>query len=344
MSQSSKRLLGIESLRGGAALYVFIGHLILSTFPDQRNLLLPFRFGGEAVILFFVISGFTVTYSTMLTEDQSSKNYFYKRFSRIYPIFFLALFVSFIYVVPFPSRFFDLFANILMLQEYGQSRFGVVADTYGNPALWSLSYEWWFYVQFWIYHKFVPQKIQTQVVAISATVALFAYYFFRFQPFLFVGMLPIWWIGAMFARRYLTDSDRPSPPIWDIAVLILPILVCGSAAAYFMASGPLSTSHSPVLELRQFVVAAVIGCLTVAAGWRRIEILGRLKILSGFFAKNSYAIYALHFPIILALFGVVEGSLLRFIFVVPTVIIVAWLAETFFQPFVAKILKKLVWC
>jgi peptidoglycan/LPS O-acetylase OafA/YrhL len=54
----------LEAVRGGAALYVFLGHFIISLIVNKNSLfLIPFRFGQEAVILFFLMSGFVIELS-----------------------------------------------------------------------------------------------------------------------------------------------------------------------------------------------------------------------------------------------------------------------------------------
>lgn len=175
MAGSPQRLLGIETLRGLAAFYVFIGHAVMSMVKPEGLMAIPFKFGGEAVILFFLISGFTVTYSTAISKNKYFIEYFRKRFIRIYPIFLLSLILALI--INFNdnggNRISDLIGNIFMMQEYDQSRYGVIVNTYRNPALWSLSYEWWFYMMFWPIWAWVkPDKRYSVVIAVSC-VAIF---------------------------------------------------------------------------------------------------------------------------------------------------------------------------
>ena len=81
----------LEAIRGFAALYVVLFH----TLPQKIYLLginvgILFRFGSEAVIVFFVLSGFVIKYSFEKSEDKSFKRYFTHRFVRLYiPLFFI---------------------------------------------------------------------------------------------------------------------------------------------------------------------------------------------------------------------------------------------------------------
>jgi peptidoglycan/LPS O-acetylase OafA/YrhL len=48
-----------------------------------------FRFGSEAVIMFFILSGFVIKYSWEKSTDQSFKNYFYDGFKNLHPTLLL---------------------------------------------------------------------------------------------------------------------------------------------------------------------------------------------------------------------------------------------------------------
>jgi peptidoglycan/LPS O-acetylase OafA/YrhL len=92
-----KKLNILEAVRGGAALYVFLGHFIVGSFIAKTNFLsFFFRFGQEAVILFFLMSGFVIELSG-LRKKTSFHDFFYKRFLRIYPLFFLGIGCHFFY-------------------------------------------------------------------------------------------------------------------------------------------------------------------------------------------------------------------------------------------------------
>jgi peptidoglycan/LPS O-acetylase OafA/YrhL len=91
------KFLKLEALRGFAAFYVFVAHLVVSKVPEKYEIVkLPFLFGQEAVMVFFLLSGFVIFYSTDKHKDKSFGSYFLRRWNRIYPIFLLAMLVAFI--------------------------------------------------------------------------------------------------------------------------------------------------------------------------------------------------------------------------------------------------------
>jgi peptidoglycan/LPS O-acetylase OafA/YrhL len=137
-----KRLSKLEAVRGFAAVYVMLGHI----FSDHSIL---FRFGQEAVILFFLLSGFVIMYSYSRGNDKSMRVFLLKRSLRIY-VPLLTVFAVNAALYAFQGYRFTcddagtLLGNIFMLQDVAGLKPGVVCGTFlGNQPLWSLSYEWW---------------------------------------------------------------------------------------------------------------------------------------------------------------------------------------------------------
>jgi len=63
------KIFSIEAIRGFAAIYVIIGHIVLlynpQNFFPQIGFLIKtaFSFGHQAVILFFIVSGFSIVHN-----------------------------------------------------------------------------------------------------------------------------------------------------------------------------------------------------------------------------------------------------------------------------------------
>jgi peptidoglycan/LPS O-acetylase OafA/YrhL len=102
-----QKLEKLEMMRGFAALYVMAGHLFTHRTANGISLYsVPFYFGQEAVMLFFLISGFVILLSTEKQQPDFA-TYLSRRWKRIYPIYLLALGVTAIDIVllkaqPFP--------------------------------------------------------------------------------------------------------------------------------------------------------------------------------------------------------------------------------------------------
>lgn len=89
-----RRILGLDSIRFIAALWVFFSHggvprieLYLDKFNPYERLLIGVYnnlwSGPAAVIVFFVISGFVIHYPNLATDQLNLKAYFIRRYIRI---------------------------------------------------------------------------------------------------------------------------------------------------------------------------------------------------------------------------------------------------------------------
>ena len=86
-------------MRFAAAAAVFLDHLTsypFSTNTDahRHGLALIGSYGGSAVVVFFVLSGFVIAYVTD-TREQTARAYAVSRFSRVYSVIIPALLLTF---------------------------------------------------------------------------------------------------------------------------------------------------------------------------------------------------------------------------------------------------------
>jgi len=154
--QTSIKFQRLENLRGFAALYVLLHHISSSYLHLQQTFIGSFfRFGQEAVILFFILSGFVIAYSTASREPASYREYLFKRATRIYPIFLISLAIAWFLPVQEPHAHSNppptwlwLLGNLAMLQDVSTKPGVWIEPFFGNSPLWSLSYEWLYYLIF----------------------------------------------------------------------------------------------------------------------------------------------------------------------------------------------------
>ena len=82
---SSDKLWRLDALRGFAATYVVLHHIMPRDLSwGGIDLSLAFRCGQEAVILFFLLSGFVINLSYQRSRDKRFLRFFARRFLRIY--------------------------------------------------------------------------------------------------------------------------------------------------------------------------------------------------------------------------------------------------------------------
>ena len=198
-----------------------------------------------------------------------------------------------------------------MLQDSSGLKPNVICEPFlGNSPLWSLSYEWWFYMVYFLLFKCVKQKTKASkaiysIGIISALSYIFYPNFFNRELMYMV----IWWIGADLANLYINKDDitfkKLNTQFFSLGLIII-ILVLN---VYFNKGANASIGISPILELRHFCFA--IAVLSVMIIWKNMNWIGfNASVgLFKFVSPISFSIYISHW------FLVVQGHYLDAILV-----------------------------
>jgi peptidoglycan/LPS O-acetylase OafA/YrhL len=314
----NNKLEKLEAIRGFCALYVMLFHMLpQKIFLLGINVGILFRFGSEAVIMFFILSGFVIKYSWEKSTDKSFKNYFLRRFTRIYiPLLFIFLLAYFIKSYTegglADPDWKTLLGNVFMLQDVISLKPNVISGVYmGNGVLWSLSYEWWFYMLFFVLSKKIkPSKLNTWVNILTLTAAV-SYLIYPFILNRIVMYFAIWWIGVRLADVYLKVETYSFKSIEMYSYVLISILALLGLNFYInfgytkVYDYPLVAY--PFIELRHFVFAflAMFGGII----WNKLNWFGFNNIFGVFkyLAPFSYVIYISHHYL------VIEATYLEFI-------------------------------
>ena len=293
----------LEALRGFAASYVCIGHIIHADSIGAAGYLL--RFGQEAVMIFFVLSGFVVSWTTDTDgpRKQRFQEYFRKRFFRIYTVWFLAVLAMFAISsvesrrIVFPS--FGVFVgNLFMLQDFSYGKPAVICEPiFGDTPLWSLHYEWWFYMMFPLVLLIDNPRKRLHFVGISAASASLCYAFFPNPICRLLMYFSVWYIGAQAAiclrqNGRVRLSDMTAPLLYVLlSSLPLIALVCSRSKDWHH----LQWGIHPILEARHLVSA--VGFVLLAFGWRSIQWVGFSHSIGVFtaIAPISFSLYVIHY-------------------------------------------------
>ena len=162
--QKNYRYVNLDLLRGLASLGVLFGHAswLLGTNNSHYS---SVSFANYSVAFFLSLSGFVIGYNYKPFKF-CSKNFIFRRFSRIYPTLIACLFLTLIidlirFQIPFLDNqfkenfnFFNLLTSLLLLDHYFLfewigfkscliSPFGEFGS---NRVLWTLSLEWSIYM------------------------------------------------------------------------------------------------------------------------------------------------------------------------------------------------------
>lgn len=309
----------LDLVRGLAAIAVMIGHVRGLFFQDYTSLVAPgvgtkFLYavtglGHEAVIVFFVLSGFFIGASVLKSvaaKRWSWRSYLTHRFIRLWIVLLPALAlgaaldwagmnspqssatyfspVRYLSSVSFASRFTvgNFAGNLFFLQ-------GIFADPFGsNGPLWSLSYEFWYYMIF-------PALILLLVpnVSIAVRAALFitaAAMLWLVGPTISIYFL-IWLAGAaVFAISLKLPAIRGGP---QIALQIAGWLALIGGLGW-IRSGSISAGLTADFILAGCFSAWMLA-VSIPGGSGPNSVTGGIaKTLSGF----SYTLYLIHFPLL----------------------------------------------
>jgi len=180
----SKKIESVQALRALAAILVMLYHgtLILESIGYSFFFNI-FKVGFIGVDIFFVISGFIILNIYFPKQNQIStdqiKIFFYKRFVRIFPIYWIVLII-----LTIKNMFFTFHRNIdidffIFIKSFFLIPIPVSFTIVGIS--WTLSYELFFYILFGFIFFITPKKI------IPIFTLLLIFHFLIFQQFGFSG-------------------------------------------------------------------------------------------------------------------------------------------------------------
>ena len=312
----------LDASRWIAALFVVISHvrhLILVDYSKAEQPSLLFKgiyfcsgLGHEAVVIFFVISGFLVGGSTLekwKREGSKPLDYATARVARIYTVFAPALLVcafldmagakwldgAQLYSQPARYHTISLFApiteqldlstllgNLAMLQTIA------VPVSGSNGPLWSLAYEWWYYCVFFLAALIIVEPTMKRGIICITGIALLGW----LLPVNWLLMGVLWLMGVVIYFISIGRSTRIHPLI---------------GASIFLAAltwSRLSHNADNVDHPETIFISFGRDCL-VAAGFSvfirsmvRTQMKWRYARVHRALADFSYSTYLVHFPML----------------------------------------------
>jgi peptidoglycan/LPS O-acetylase OafA/YrhL len=325
----------MASIRGIAALVVVLTHAFqifclpyfgLYGFPHLFTSFLA----AYAVVFFFIVSGFMIFISVENHTQADAKfnlaAFFKARFLRIYPplVLSLVLVVAIYYLMVFfgihGAESFRLSGDLFVSRERVGLEwdrmlptllllYNIVPDVTPplslNGPLWTLSYEWWFY----LFIMFAVNARRNKTILAGYLPLILVMVLFRYAPsgYLCRVLLMIWlggfFLGYLYSKGMLFHARFPwIALIFSIACLGAMGLAGGKdTIAYFIE--PLqrygNAAHLQVM-FPAFILTAMLGLLI------RLGINPKVLLSS---ADYSYTLYVIHFPLQILAFGLLHPSL-----------------------------------
>jgi peptidoglycan/LPS O-acetylase OafA/YrhL len=297
----------LDALRAVSALVVFAGHvrqyLFVQWTPAFRGNL-PARiiyfttgFGHEAVMVFFVLSGYLVGGAVLRAHAAGAwswPRYLLARLTRLWLVLLPALVLGAI----IDAITLSVFGARLQAREVIAERFtplawlgnlfflqGVLAPEFGsNTPLWSLSYELWYYLAFpFAVGAVLSRSWRARALNTLAVLAILVFTRKAVAPYFVVWLFgaAVWMLPALPARW--------SRPVTAAGLLALaPLLVVLGTRPGYRASF--------AADLAVGVLVAVVVAGLHAADQRPSALYVRV---TRFWASWSYSLYLVHFPPVL---------------------------------------------
>jgi peptidoglycan/LPS O-acetylase OafA/YrhL len=288
----------LDFIRILAAFLVFASHCVLIWYPGFNYLTMS-NLGHDAVVFFFVLSGFVIAFST-LGKGRTLKSYVLARLSRLYSVAIPALLIALILQIigtglnpEFYSqmvRDYD-FLRYLVSTAFLQEIWTLSASPRTNPPFWSLSYEFWYYALFGVAVLIEPLRVKLALVAIIL---------------LFVGpkillLMPIWLMGvALYAYKHLVPALKPSSAqLGFVGSLAITILLMA-----YLPNWPTQQGYPPLFFSGAFISDWIKG-LAITATIYFFERAFFDKPISDKLLKNvrlvadrTFSLYVCHYPLI----------------------------------------------
>ena len=322
---SHERLLGLQMLRGVAAVLVVLHHVAVTlALPKYMGLVIAggifAPLGRAGVDLFFVLSGFIIYYVHHgdIGRPQRLRRYAMRRLVRIYPTYWVVLFLLVVAAFALPSlgaSFYRqprvLLQSALLIPFTRPGEYTIVS------VAWTLSHELLFYTLFGI--AIISNRVGRKIFAIWLLCLIAARLMPALPPplnfFLHVKNLEFF-IGMAVARLLLSERFQPG---WGVLLTG----AIGFVAVGAIERGGFDFQESAPTLLYGAAAAAMIIALGALEERRSLRAVPRPLVLLG---AASYSIYLIHFTVVIALVKVAHGAQLtegpaHFLF--PAIAIVA---------------------
>jgi peptidoglycan/LPS O-acetylase OafA/YrhL len=317
------RLDGVDLLRGLAIFFVLMNHvnmrLVLAGVPYTEHLppqLTTFLFwsGQRGVQIFFAISGFLITSTTLrrwgTLSQVSLRGFYLMRFARIAPLLLILLAVLSVLHLAHIQNFIvsektgslprALFAALTFHINVLEARRGYLPGNW--DVLWSLSIEEMFYLFFPVFARIFGRG-KFFIVLLLSFVALgpLARTIWSqgndvWQEYSYLGGMDAIALGcltALVAARY-RSSGRTTRLTLILGVILLAFGLCFSRLAWSWGLSRTGLDMTIIALGTCLIIAAV-----ARANWHAPRALSLLRILG----QRSYEIYLTHMFVVFALFN-----------------------------------------
>jgi len=336
----------IQYLRAIAILLVFIYHtyIVSEKYINHENILNYFKYSGMiGVLLFFTISGFIMSYILHIQE----KNFYLKRFLRIYPVFLIAvILIIFLKVLIFGAikePYLPYAVTLLPLEIMKVSSVSgqTIIPSYPLGIEWSLIFELFFYAIVGLFNNKLMRKFFLSFSIVWLGIIIYMYFkdhtvlatrvsyseiFFSLYNIPFI-------LGVIVFAIYQKINYKTTFVLkwWGISILVVLFIVLSNEFIIF------SSNH-----FLRIVVIAIMGASLILVLILSTPQESKSNILLSV-GNSSYGIYLLHLAILSIMFSVIHNilSLDITVYIVLIVMTISFLISYTYGTFDLYVYNKL---
>jgi peptidoglycan/LPS O-acetylase OafA/YrhL len=288
---SKSRIETLDALRGLAALAVVLRHYTTIFKVDYglpENFVFEFKYGYLGVELFFLLSGFVIFMT--IEQVNNTKEFFIKRFVRLFPTYWLSLGITTIIILFFGLekmnfKVIDFIFNLTMVQDL---LIPILHIKHIDGVYWSLAPELFFYGFVAILFYFNLLKyikvigfiwLLISIICIPNDISIFMLgiiFNLKWSPLFFAGIL--------FYKLWKSLNEK--------SIIINHLLILFSLLCYYVLT---------LTKLEEEYKSNIIECIVTTfffvifylTAYEKLNFLGSIKPLL-FLGKISYPLYLIH--------------------------------------------------
>ncbi len=326
-----------DFVRALAAIIVVLHHYSQHLVKAEFGRVVFPHLGQEAVITFFVLSGFVISW-VVDTRRPSISDFLIKRLARFYSVMLPAIAVlgiCFLVTMQIDPKLYQYQGDgehfwLKSLFTLGFVNFNSVVYQVklpGGSPFWSLTYEFWYYIVFalWVFSK-------RWWISIVSTISIFM--FLGWDAFL---LWPVWLMGVAiyWLSKRITLTPFKAKLLFGLSLgLIINLYFTGWRYSLLSLETYFTNIHFIDIDgLRYAKAAPYFLCLGLLMGlnflavkaWSTkhlLQVPKRLEKEIRHLAGVSFTLYLIHVPIMLLLRGVLNGYGFHFLIPALTIVIV----------------------
>lgn len=286
----------LDGMRLLSALTVLVCHASYQWLHNYHRVLTVFNdLSHAAVIVFFVLSGYLIAYTTT-SNNRGPRQYAAARLSRLYSVVIPALVIT--ALIEFAVSYLDPaisadYSRGSSLPRYALSlvfcnEIGLLsASPPINNPLWSLSFEFWYYAIFGLWFFRGPGAKSLILPILACCVA---------GPKILL-LMPIWVFGFLSYR-----IPAPTLSIKSGWALVGALVLAAGLVVIYVPALPYNLGYKPFFYANRFLTDWLTGIVFALAVWLlpagsnavKPAVVNSLRTI----ADLSFPLYILHYPLI----------------------------------------------